>query len=66
MSTPLSPSRRNPDVTRQRWPELLEQFRRSGQTITQFCTAEDISDAVLLCLEAYARRRGRSPATSSV
>lgn len=39
----VSLSRRDPDATRRRWVERLERFRRSGQTIAQFCVAEGIS-----------------------
>ena len=41
MSVPKS--RRNPDATRRRWAERLDRFRRSGQTVAQFCAAEGIS-----------------------
>ncbi len=37
-------SRRDPVATRRRWAERLERFRRSGQTIAQFCAAEGISE----------------------
>jgi transposase len=36
-------SRRDPIATRRRWAERLERFRRSGQTIAQFCAAEGVS-----------------------
>lgn len=36
-------SRRDPLATRCRWAERLERFRRSGQTIAQFCAAEGVS-----------------------
>jgi transposase len=36
-------SGRDPAATRRRWAERLERFRRSGQTITQFCAAEGVS-----------------------
>jgi transposase len=36
-------SRRDPAATRRRWAERLERFRRSGQTIAQFCAAEGVS-----------------------
>jgi transposase len=36
-------SRRDPVATRRRWAERLERFRRSGQTIAQFCAAEGVS-----------------------
>jgi transposase len=42
MSVPKS--RRNPDVTRRLWAERLDRFRRSGQTVAQFCAAEGISE----------------------
>jgi transposase len=42
MSVPKS--RRNPDATRRLWAERLDRFRRSGQTATQFCAAEGISE----------------------
>jgi transposase len=47
MSDPVSPpatqSRRDPAATRRRWAERLARFRRSGQTIAQFCAAEEVS-----------------------
>jgi transposase len=42
MSTPKS--RRNPDATRRVWAERLDRFRRSGQTVAQFCAAEGVSE----------------------
>src|SRR5262245_39658594 len=40
---PMFKSRRNPDATRRVWVERLDRFRRSGQTVAQFCAAEGIS-----------------------
>jgi transposase len=36
-------SRRDPAATRRQWAERLDRFRRSGQTIAQFCAAEGVS-----------------------
>jgi transposase len=41
MSVPKS--RRNPDA-RRLWAERLDRFRRSGQTVAQFCVAEGVSE----------------------
>ena len=43
MPIPLSKPRRDPAVTRRQWAERLERFRRSGQTVAQFCDAEGVS-----------------------
>lgn len=43
MSAVPAASRRDPIATRRRWAERLERFRRSGQTIAQFCAAEGVS-----------------------
>jgi hypothetical protein len=37
--------RRDPAATRRQWAERVERFRRSGQTVAQFCAAEGISHA---------------------
>ncbi len=43
MPIPVSKPRRDPDATRRQWAERLERFRRSGQTVAQFCDAEGVS-----------------------
>ncbi len=43
MPIPVSKPRRDPAVTRRQWAERLERFRRSGQTVAQFCDAEGVS-----------------------
>jgi transposase len=40
---PVSKPRRDPAATRRQWAERLERFRRSGQTVAQFCDAEGVS-----------------------
>jgi hypothetical protein len=40
----VSKSRRDPAVTRRLWAERLDRFRRSGQTVAQFCAAEGVSE----------------------
>jgi hypothetical protein len=40
---PVSKPRRDPAATRRQWAERLDRFRRSGQTVTQFCDAEGVS-----------------------
>ena len=44
---PALVSKRRPDpaATRRQWAERVERFRRSGQTVAQFCAAEGISQA---------------------
>ncbi|VTT98823.1 Uncharacterized protein OS=Rhodopirellula europaea 6C GN=RE6C_02662 PE=4 SV=1 [Gemmataceae bacterium] len=43
MPVPVSKPRRDPAVTRRQWAERLDRFRRSGQTVAQFCDAEGVS-----------------------
>ena len=43
MPIPVSKPRRDPAATRRRWAERLDRFRRSGQTVAQFCDAEGVS-----------------------
>jgi hypothetical protein len=40
----VSKPRRDPAATRRQWAERLERFRRSGQTVAQFCAAEGVSE----------------------
>jgi transposase len=42
MSMPKS--RRDPATARRVWAERLDRFRRSGQTVAQFCAAEGVSE----------------------
>ena len=42
-AVPVSKPRRDPTATRRRWAERLDRFRRSGQTVAQFCDAEGVS-----------------------
>jgi len=41
---PVSKRRRDPAVTRRQWADRLVRFRRSGQTVAQFCAAEGVSE----------------------
>ena len=43
MSIPVSKPRRDPTASRRQWAERLDRFRRSGQTVAQFCDAEGVS-----------------------
>ena len=43
MPIPVSKPRRDPAATRRQWAERLDRFRRSGQTVAQFCDAEGVS-----------------------
>lgn len=43
-AVPVSMPRRDPTVTRRQWAERVERFRRSGQTVAQFCAAEGVSE----------------------
>lgn len=43
-AVPVSKSRRDPAATRRQWAERVERFRRSGQTVAQFCAAEGVSE----------------------
>lgn len=40
----VSKPRRDPAATRRQWAERVERFRRSGQTVAQFCAAEGVSE----------------------
>lgn len=42
-AVPVSKLRRDPAATRRDWIDRLERFRRSGQTVAQFCDAEGVS-----------------------
>lgn len=42
-AVPVSKPRRDPAATRRQWVERLDRFRRSGQTVAQFCDAEGVS-----------------------
>ncbi len=44
MPVPVSKRRRDPAVTRRQWAERVERYRRSGQTVAQFCHAEGVSE----------------------
>ncbi len=44
MRVPVSKPRRDPAATRRQWAERVERFRRSGQTVAQFCAAEGVSE----------------------
>ena len=44
MPAPVSKPRRDPAATRRQWAERVERFRRSGQTVAQFCAAEGVSE----------------------
>ena len=43
MPAPRAASRRDPVATRRLWAERLERFRRTSQTVVQFCAAEGVS-----------------------
>jgi transposase len=43
-AVPVSKPRRDPEATRRQWAERVERFRRSGQTVAQFCAAEGVSE----------------------
>lgn len=41
---PVPKSRRDPSTARRTWAERLDRFRRSGQTVAQFCAVEGVSE----------------------
>ncbi|OWK46453.1 IS66 family insertion sequence element accessory protein TnpA [Fimbriiglobus ruber] len=55
-------SRRNTAATRRRRAERFERFRRSGQTIAQFCAAEGISEPSFYVWNQTLIRAAESPA----
>ena len=58
----MSSSRRDPVATRQRWADRLNRFRRSGQTVAQFCAAEGVSESNFYL---WRRRLAPPPAPAS-
>lgn len=44
MPVTTTASRRDPAATRRLWAERLGRFRRSNQTVAQFCAAEGVSE----------------------
>ena len=66
MSTPVPSSRRDPAATRQRWADRLDRFRRSGQTVAQFCAAEGVSEPSYYVWKRTLEAGGAALASSAV
>ena len=66
MSTPTPLSRRDPAATRQRWADRLDRFRRSGQTVAQFCAAEGVSEPSYSVWKRTLEAGGAALASSAV